>query len=381
MATISRNLRFQWLKRTTRVATRRRASTLAEIQNGLPKRLIAPTWDDLFPQNSYRLQVTLADHLPEISAPAPPQILPPPSSNRQLPIGHHLVYFEQSRRGSSMLPDGTNPDQSPGKPFVRRMWAGGRVRYSQHNPLQLDGGRGVGCEFIRNVDVRGKEGAERIFVRVERRLAKATPDEVQRLEAASEDESGSLKKELEHRVRQRLWRNEEEDFGQCSILETRNLVFMKERSPEEASQEAKRAKEKILKPQHSPDYTHVVVPDAKLLFRFSALTFNAHSIHLDRHFAQNVEGHANLLLHGPLSYTFLVTLLQQQLSQRGNEVIKTIEYRNLAPLYCDEPVTFGGKQVGERKWDVWAQGPEGGVAVKGSVVTETGSIDRANLGQ
>ena len=37
-----------------------------------------------------------------------------------------------------------------------------------------------------------------------------------------------------------------------------------------------------------------------LLFRFSALTYNAHRIHYDRDFARDVEGYPGLLTHGPL---------------------------------------------------------------------------------
>jgi 3-methylfumaryl-CoA hydratase len=37
-----------------------------------------------------------------------------------------------------------------------------------------------------------------------------------------------------------------------------------------------------------------------LLFRFSALTYNAHRIHYDRDYARHVEGYPGLLIHGPL---------------------------------------------------------------------------------
>jgi hypothetical protein len=37
-----------------------------------------------------------------------------------------------------------------------------------------------------------------------------------------------------------------------------------------------------------------------LLFRFSALTYNAHRIHYDRDFARDAEGYPDLLTHGPL---------------------------------------------------------------------------------
>lgn len=268
-----------------------------------------------------------------------------------------------------MLADGTNPDQSPGEPFNRRMWAGGHVLYSASNPLTLDSGRGVCAEFIRNVAIKGNDGDEKLFVRIERRLARATEDEMNGLAEAAKD--GQAKETLEHRVRQRLWRDSDTDFGPCSIIETRNIVFMRSRSPEEAAASSKQTSSKKLEPQHKPDWTHTVHPDPKLLFRFSALTFNAHAIHLDPQYCREVEGHRDLLFHGPLSFVFMITLLQQELKKAGkDEVVRSVEYRNLAPLYCNEPVTFCGTKTGDNKWEIWTQTPEGGVAVKGSVVTE-----------
>lgn len=38
------------------------------------------------------------------------------------------------------------------------------------------------------------------------------------------------------------------------------------------------------------DFAFSYVPTDTTLFRFSALTFNAHRIHLDKEYAQNVEG-------------------------------------------------------------------------------------------
>lgn len=320
------------------------------------ERKIQPIFDDLAPQSSYRLDVSLADYLPNSN---PPTVLPGTMFPTPLPIPHHLVYFEPTKRGSVMLADGTNPDQSPGEPFVRRMWAGGRVNYNNGNPLVLDSSRGVCAEFIRSVTAKGKPGDEKLFVSIERRMAKASADEAQRLAEAAGNKQAQ--EDLEHRVRQRLWRDSETDFGPCSIVETRNIVFMYGRTPEEAKAAAAAAANstKILKPQHKPDWTHVVHPDPKLLFRFSALTFNAHAIHLDPEYCREIEGHRNLLFHGPLSYVFMTTLLQQQLAMKGNEVIKSVEYRNLAPLYCGEPVTFCGTQTAENKWEIWTQTPEG----------------------
>jgi hypothetical protein len=58
---------------------------------------------------------------------------------------------------------------------------------------------------------------------------------------------------------------------------------------------------------------------------------------------------------------------------KGQYIVESIEYRNLAPLYCDESMrlcgslkkTFGNGEL----YDVWIEGPAGGVAVKGTVRT------------
>lgn len=98
-------------------------------------------------------------------------------------------------------------------------------------------------------------------------------------------------------------------------------------------------------------------------------------IHLDQSYTRHIEGYRNLLVHGPLTLTLILTALQSHLTQWGLK-IKDIEYRNLAPLYVDEELAVCGKQkVGRNTdadtWDVWIEGPEGGLAVRGTVKTET----------
>lgn len=281
-----------------------------------------------------------------------------------------------------LLADGTNPDQSPGEPFVRRMWAGGTVHYNTANPLLMNGARGVCAEFIRNVAIKGQPGDEKVFVGIERRIAYLDPADHEAL--ALLQQSGRHKTSdteintIEHRIRQRVWRDKDSDFGPCSVVETRNIVFMRERTPEQlkaaaaAAQDKAAVPAKMLKPQHEADFfTHTIVPDEKLLFRFSALTFNAHAIHLDPGYCRNVEGHRDLLFHGPLSFVFLMEMLQHTIAREGGgESVTRVEYRNLAPLYCHEPIKLCGRRDGEGRYEIWAETPEGGIAVKGSVRTE-----------
>jgi 3-methylfumaryl-CoA hydratase len=71
-----------------------------------------------------------------------------------------------------------------------------------------------------------------------------------------------------------------------------------------------------------------------LLFRFSALTYNAHRIHYDRDYARDVEGYPGLLTHGPLQALAMAEAargsdyggIQQGSDQR-------FEYRLIAPLF------------------------------------------------
>jgi hypothetical protein len=57
----------------------------------------------------------------------------------------------------------------------------------------------------------------------------------------------------------------------------------------------------------------------------------------------------------------------------GKQVLESIEYRNLAPLYCDEEMRICCSEKKKLQngsiYDVWIEGPTGGVAVKGTVHT------------
>jgi hydroxyacyl-ACP dehydratase HTD2-like protein with hotdog domain len=241
------------------------------------------------------------------------------------------------------------------------MWAGGRIRFPHEGGPLLNASRAVCVEGIRDVVVKGKEGEEKIFVGVERRVALV------------EDEG-----EEEEEIRERVWTETEEEQGDAVLIERRNLVFLRERTEKElyAIQAATAArgegtKDRVIKPPQNPAFSHMIVPTPALLFRYSALMFNAHSIHLDKEYCRNVEGHRNLLVHGPLALTFMLTVLRFHLLRR-NRVIREIDYRNPAPLYAEEEMRVCGREKsgGEGEWEVWCEGRDGGVAVKGTVRTE-----------
>lgn len=342
----------------------RAASDLSHLQTELTARKIPLVYDYLVPTPSHLLNVALADVLPT-SQSGNPRILPTTTSALPLPPTHHLIYFPPAIPGRDLLPDGTDPLQSPGEPFVRRMWAGGSVRFNNSQSalqkLALDGARVACVESIADVAVKGKEGEEKIFVGIERRVGRC----------ASEEED-------EESIRLRLGEMAGENMADSAVVERRNIVFLRERSKEQAVKDMERARTKQMKPPTAEEgvkatFSHDLVTDPKLLFRYSALTYNAHAIHLDPEYCREIEGHRGLLVHGPLSFTLSMTALRMFLQERsqGREQIKSIEYRNLSPLYCGELLRVAGLEREQGKWDLWAETPEGGVALKGTVKTET----------
>lgn len=212
-------------------------------------------------------------------------------------------------------------------------------------------------ESIDDMQVKGNEGEEKIFVRVKRMIYPGRyPGEIK-------------------------------DHGNMvlRVCEYRTLVFMRD-NRQEGSPAVSQSSSKAVKPPHAPDFTHTMVPTRELLFRFSALTFNAHAIHLDKQFCREVEGHRNLLVHGPLTVVLMVEALRiyiQAIAEPGRsstkrpwETITHIEYRNLAPLYAEEEMKIcvrrREKEIVHGRsatWDVWIEGQDGGYAVKGTVKT------------
>lgn len=105
-----------------------------------------------------------------------------------------------------------------------------------------------------------------------------------------------------------------------------------------------------------------------MLFRFSALSFNAHKIHIDPQYTREVEGHRNLLVHGPLSLVLMLSVLRSQL--KDGEMVLRFDYKNLAPLYAEEEMKICVRKNPdkENKFDIWIEGRDGGYAVKGTAV-------------
>ncbi len=85
-------------------------------------------------------------------------------------------------------------------------------------------------------------------------------------------------------------------------------------------------------------FSEEFTPDSRLLFRFSALTFNAHRIHYDRPYAMQEEGYPGLVVHGPLIALLLAELAQQQ----SQHQIAKFSFKGMAPLFDIGSVRLSG---------------------------------------
>ncbi|MCJ1330108.1 hypothetical protein MMC10_006790 [Thelotrema lepadinum] len=342
--------------------------SLEKIKADLLSRKLPLLYDAPTETPSYLLDATLSDFL----SPSPLSPFPEPPRRKEhdqvapLRPGHHLVYFPPGYPLSSLLPDGTDPEQSPGDPYVRRMWAGGRIQFFPFkNPkIYLNGSKSICFERIGDAVAKGREGDEKIFVTIERRFT-GTESNSDRLTSSPND---SIQVDT---LREVLLEDTE-----CSLIEERDIVFMKENVPQSSAS----VRPKHVKPAHKPSHSVTLTPSPSLLFRFSALTFNAHRIHLDKLYCRDTEGHRNLLVHGPLSLVLMLEVLDRYLAQQHGtrtskyfahqkRAIAEIQYRNLAPLYAEEPMKVCLRDRNQNDFDVWVENKDGGLCVRGIAKT------------
>lgn len=114
-----------------------------------------------------------------------------------------------------------------------------------------------------------------------------------------------------------------------AIIETQTYILLS------ASKAAYNA-EKILSQPIEAKHQQQLIPDETLLFQYSALGFNSHKIHLDRDYAQKVEGLPDLVVNGGLATLLLTEFMSNDL---GLE-ITAIKVKHIAPLFCGRNMTL-----------------------------------------
>ncbi len=109
------------------------------------------------------------------------------------------------------------------------------------------------------------------------------------------------------------------------------------------------------------------------LFAFSAVTWNPHRIHYDREYAA-VEGHPDVLVHGPLHGAFLAQYITGWMGPLGR--LKKIQFSNRGRAFPGERLTFKGKVIEKYTengeclvaCDIWEEKDSGEVTLPGKAV-------------
>lgn len=99
----------------------------------------------------------------------------------------------------------------------------------------------------------------------------------------------------------------------------------------------------------APDWPDAVratlVPDALMLFRYSALTGNGHRIHYDHPYVTGVEGYPGLIVHGPLQATLLA---RHALDQAPGTRLARFAFRGMRPCFDGRALTLLARREGSR---------------------------------
>ncbi|MBI4419582.1 MAG: MaoC family dehydratase N-terminal domain-containing protein [Gemmatimonadetes bacterium] len=236
----------------------------------------------------------------------------------ELPRGWHWFYFNPAAPQSQLGEDG-HPRRGeflPPVPLPRRMWAGGTLTF--RSPLRIGAAAARRSTVTALEEKEGRTG-RLVFVTV---------------------------------------RHEITGPGGLAVEEEQQLVYR------EAAKPGSRGKAGEPFPA-DVDWSETFTPDAVMLFRFSALTFNGHRIHYDHPYATQVEGYPGLVVHAPL----IALLLLQAAERHTGREPQTFTFQNVAPLFEGQAITIAGrKNSGGASTEIWAGGPGGTIATR--AVTE-----------
>jgi 3-methylfumaryl-CoA hydratase len=242
-----------------------------------------------------------------------------------IPEGWHWLYFLETAPASELAHDG-HPKRGGFLPPVtlpRRMWAGGRLEFRR--PIKIGDRMSRESEIIAVDPKTGKSG-DLVFVTVRHTVTVS---------------------------------------GQIAVVEEHDIVYRDGAKPGTGNTSGAATALPPGKPAPANAvWRHEVMPDEVMLFRYSALIFNAHRIHYDLDYCRQEEGYPGLIVHGPLQTTLLLDLCRRH----AGKPVRKLDYRAMSPLFHNEKLTVGGIPSADGATaQVWTAGPSGAVAMTGSV--------------
>ena len=227
-------------------------------------------------------------------------------ADAMMPQGIHFCLCTPEARSAQLGPDGhpARDDSAasflPPVPLPRRMWASSAIEF--HAPLSV--GATVG-RTSRVVSVEAKSGSrgDMVFVEVD---------------------------------------HETSADGALAVRERQTLVYLEALAPD-APLSPPEPGEGSFDPSDW-DAHREVAPDERLLFRYSALTFNTHRIHYDAPYARDVERYRGLVVHGPLTASLLLQLAAERF---GENRLARFAFRGVGPAIAGEPLHLVLRGEGE----------------------------------
>jgi 3-methylfumaryl-CoA hydratase len=180
-------------------------------------------------------------------------------------------------------------DFLPPLAFRRRMWAAGALTF--HGSLRI-GERLRRTSTIRSVTPKSGATGDMVFVTVDHQV---------------EGETGSFVEERQDIV----------------YLHIPEVFTPPKRLPE----------------LENPDFDETVAITEARLFRFSAATFNAHRIHYDLPYAQQVEKYPALVTHGPMQ----AIMLMETAKRHTGVPPKRFSFRGVHPMFHNHDLRLQGK--------------------------------------
>lgn len=107
------------------------------------------------------------------------------------------------------------------------------------------------------------------------------------------------------------------------------------------------------------DHLRTIVPSEIMLFRYCAITFNAHRIHYDQPYATSAEGYPSIVVNGGLPGLFLIELFKETAGREPD----VFDIRNVGPLYCGRPCHLSAVETA-RGWALAATDDTGAPAAE-----------------
>ena len=269
-----------------------------------------------------------------------------PKEGTPIPPFYHYPYFTPAQLPGILGTDGTDASFNPEAPFTRRMWAGGTVVWS---------------------------GApKQNYLRV--------GDTVTETTKVLSCEPKTIKKTGESMLVVGIVKEFHDSKGNLCVEDYRNWVFR------EALDLSKPSKPPVKPPLKSETelnsmgegkHVRTFNRDTVQLFRMSALTFNGHRIHYDKPWAVDVEGHRNVVIHGPLNFISMLDLWRDVNSPNDESAQyvypKSVTYRAKSPVYAGEGYRIlVDKQAqdhrGEKKIEMQAVSDDGTPCMQGHII-------------